>query len=191
MVFHGLWLPRSFKVASWFFAGFHRFQDSFTLLHGFFVFGCFLFFVKLPLWLFIIMVCSMIFQGIFMVMFCSVIVQGSFVVLHGFWPTQNNDKVPRSHPRPCQLYFKLINSERLESHNSGDIVILNREPVGNPQTCHKGCQILIAKIHHSTLLYMTQVKEMVYLVTCFCWAWPSFYLVCPSNTLLRFFPQVI
>ena len=124
----------------------------------------------------------------FMLMFCSVIFHGSFVVLHGFWPTQNNDKVPRSHPRPCQLYFKLINSERLESHNSGDIVILNREPVGNPQTCHKGCQI--AKIHHSTLLYMTQVKEMVYLVTCFCWAWHS-YLVCPSNTLLRFFPQVI
>ena len=22
---------------------------------------------------------------------------------------------------------------------------------------------------------------------CFCWAWPSFYLVCPSNTLLRIF----
>ena len=33
----------------------------------------------------------------------SVIFQGSFVVLHGFWPTQNNDKVPKPHPRPCQL----------------------------------------------------------------------------------------
>ena len=35
MVFHGLWLPRSFKVASWFFAGFHRFQDGFVVFHGF------------------------------------------------------------------------------------------------------------------------------------------------------------
>ena len=67
MVFHGLLLPRSFNVASWFFAGFHRFQDGFMAFHGvsrcFFVFGCFLFFVKLALWLFIVMVCSMIFHG--------------------------------------------------------------------------------------------------------------------------------
>ena len=46
MVFHGLWLPRSFKVASWFFAGFHRFQDSFTLLHGFFCLSLFSFFCQ-------------------------------------------------------------------------------------------------------------------------------------------------
>ena len=62
----------------------------------------------------------------------------------------------------------MINSERLESHNSGDIVILNREPVGNPQSCHKGFQILIAKLHQraniiqcyvqSTLFYLTQVQ---------------------------------
>ena len=63
----------------------------------------------------------------------------------------------------------LITSGRLESHNSGDIVILNREPVGNPQSCHKGCKILIAKFHQranimqcyvqSTLFYLTQSKN--------------------------------
>ena len=35
MVFHGLWLPWSFNVASWFFAGFHRFQDGLMVFHGF------------------------------------------------------------------------------------------------------------------------------------------------------------
>ena len=30
-----------------------------------------------------------------------------------------------------------------ESYNSGDIVILNREQVGNPQSSHKDCQIPI------------------------------------------------
>ena len=29
----------------------------------------------------------------------------------------------------------------LESQYLGDIVILNREQVGNPQSCHKDCQI--------------------------------------------------
>ena len=63
----------------------------------------------------------------------------------------------------------MINSERLESHNSGDIVILNREPVGNPQSCHKGFQIPIAKFHQranimqcyvqSTLFHLTQSKN--------------------------------
>ena len=69
----------------------------------------------------------------------------------------------------------LITSERVESHNSGDIVILNREPVGNPQSCHKGFQIPIAKFHQranimqcyvqSTEFYLTQVQELVYVVT--------------------------
>ena len=35
MVFIGLLLPRSFNVASWFFAGFHRFQDGFVVFDGF------------------------------------------------------------------------------------------------------------------------------------------------------------
>ena len=34
----------------------------------------------------------------------------------------------------------------LASHISGDIVILNREQVGNPQSCHKDCQVEIANL---------------------------------------------
>ena len=35
MVFYGSWLPWPFDVASWFFAGFHRFQDGFVVFDGF------------------------------------------------------------------------------------------------------------------------------------------------------------
>ena len=62
MVFHGLWLPRPFNVASWFFAGFHRFQDGFVVFHGFSL-SLVVFYFLLASWLFIVMVCSMIFHG--------------------------------------------------------------------------------------------------------------------------------
>ena len=59
----------------------------------------------------------------------------------------------------------------LESHISGDIVILNREQVGNPQSCHKDCQVEIANLvgiieHYiGSFFYWTRVQSMATLVT--------------------------
>ena len=97
----------------------------------------------------------------------------------------------------------MINSERLESHNSGDIVILNREPVGNPQSCHKGFQIPIAKFHQranimqcyvqSTLFCLTQVQASVYFVThCAFVELGLLFIWCALQILYcGFFPQVV
>ena len=76
MVFHGLWLPRSFKVASWFFAGFHRFQDSFTVFHGFSLFLVVFYFVPSKLYGFSCYGLLNNFDGIFIIVLCSVIFQG-------------------------------------------------------------------------------------------------------------------
>ena len=59
----------------------------------------------------------------------------------------------------------------LESHISGDIVILNREQVGNPQSCHEDCQVEIANLvgiieHYiESFFYRTRVRSMATLVT--------------------------
>ena len=92
----------------------------------------------------------------------------------------------------------MIVSEGLESHNSGDIVILNREPVGNPQSCHKGFQILIAKFHQranimqcyvqSTKFDLTQSKNWSILsLSVLLLNLTFFYLVCPSKNIMRKF----
>ena len=92
----------------------------------------------------------------------------------------------------------MIDSEGLESHNSGDIVILNRELVGNPQSCHKGCKILIAKFHQrsnimqcyvqSTKFDLTQSKNWSILsLSVLLLNLTFFYLVCPSKNIMRKF----
>ena len=92
----------------------------------------------------------------------------------------------------------MIDSEGLESHYSGDIVILNREPVGNPQSCRKGCKILIAKFHQranimqcyvqSTLFHLTQSKNWSILsLSVLLLNLTFYYLVCPSKNIMRSF----
>ena len=84
MIFHGLWLSRSFNVASWFFAGFHRFQDGLMVFHGFSLSLVVFYFVPSKLYGFSCYGLFNNFDGIFIIVFCFVIFQGSLVVLHGF-----------------------------------------------------------------------------------------------------------
>ena len=45
-----------------------------------------------------------------------------------------------------------------ESYNLGDIVILNREQVGNPQSSHKDCQIPIPNSMREQMLCYARRK---------------------------------
>ena len=71
----------------------------------------------------------------------------SFMVSHGFGS--------------C-LIACLCFSEWLESHNSGDIVILNREQVGNPQIRHNDCQITIPKFHQKANGILCKVQSILF-----------------------------
>ena len=71
----------------------------------------------------------------------------SFMVSHGFGS--------------C-LIACLCFSEWLTSHNSGDIVILNREQVGNPQIRHNDCQITIPKFHQKANGILCKVQSILF-----------------------------
>ena len=71
----------------------------------------------------------------------------SFMVSHGFG----------SCLIPCLCFSQL-----LESHNSGDIVILNREQVGNPQIRHNDCQITIPKFHQKANGILCKAQSILF-----------------------------
>ena len=84
MVFHGLWLPWSFNVASWFFCWF-PYISSFTVFHGFSLFLVVFYFVPSKLYGFSCYGLLNNFDGIFIIVLCSVIFQG-IQFEHTPWP---------------------------------------------------------------------------------------------------------